>query len=113
PTTKTGPNPGECDVLVIGGGIVGMTAALFLAQAGRDVVVADRGEPGLAASTANAGSLHVQLLPYEFTADDPGPHVDTPMLAVESIALWREIGRTAGEGLGIRTEGGLMLAKTE
>ncbi|MBV8914002.1 MAG: FAD-binding oxidoreductase, partial [Acetobacteraceae bacterium] len=112
-TAPPGPNPGDCDVLVVGGGIVGLSAALHLAQAGRDVVVADRGEPGLAASTANAGSLHVQLLPYEFTEDDPGPQVETPGLAVQSIALWRAFGAMAGENLGIRTEGGLMLARTE
>jgi glycine/D-amino acid oxidase-like deaminating enzyme len=29
-----------------------------------------------------------------------------------SIALWREVAREAGESLGIRTEGGLMLAET-
>ena len=111
-TARPGPNPGDCDVLVIGGGIVGLSAALFLAREGRDVVVADRGEPGLAASTANAGSLHVQLLPYEFSESDPGPLAGTPALAQHSIALWRDIARDAGEDLGIRTEGGLMLAKT-
>jgi glycine/D-amino acid oxidase-like deaminating enzyme/bacterioferritin-associated ferredoxin len=112
-TSLPGRNPGDCDVLVIGGGIVGLAAALFLAREGRDVVVADRGEPGLAASTANAGSLHVQLLPYEFSEIDPGPLAETPALAQRSIALWRELGAAAGESLGIRTEGGLMLAKTE
>lgn len=111
-TTLPGANPGDCDVLVIGGGIVGLAAALFLAREGRDVVVADRAEPGLAASTANAGSLHVQLLPYEFSATDPGPLADTPALAQRSIALWRDLAADAGEDLGIRTEGGLMLAKT-
>ncbi len=111
-TARGGANPGDCDVLVIGGGIVGLSAALFLAREGRDVVVADRGEPGMAASTANAGSLHVQLLPYEFSADDPGPLAGTPALAQRSIGLWREIAADAGEDLGIRTEGGLMLART-
>ena len=111
-TAAPGPNPGDCDVLVIGGGLVGLSAALFLAREGRDVVVADRSEPGLAASTANAGSLHVQLLPYEFSEADPGPLAETPTLALRSIALWRALAAEAGEDFGLRTEGGLMLART-
>ncbi len=111
-TAPPGPKPGDCDVLIVGGGIVGLSAARVLAREGRDVIVVDRGEPGLAASTANAGSLHVQLLPYEFSEADPGPLADTPALAQQSIALWREVAAEAGESLGIRTEGGLMLARS-
>jgi 2-polyprenylphenol 6-hydroxylase len=35
----------HCDVLVVGGGLVGATAALALARAGRRVVLLDRAEP--------------------------------------------------------------------
>ena len=68
----------------------------------------------MAASTANAGSLHVQLLSYDFTDDTPadgGPAAHTLPLGPRSIALWKEIAAEAGEDLGIRTEGGLMLAE--
>lgn len=106
-------NPGDCDVLVIGGGVVGLCAALYLAEEGRDVVLADRNEPGLAASTANAGSLHVQLLAHDFAATDPGPLGEALALGPRSIALWRALAQRAGETLGIRTEGGLMLAESE
>ena len=99
-------------MLVIGGGIVGLSAALFLAREGRDVVVADRNEPGLSASTANAGSLHVQIVPYVFTDADPGPLSEALSLAPRSIALWRSFAQQAGETLGIRIEGGLSLAAT-
>ena len=107
----------QCDVLVIGGGVVGLSTALYLAREGVDVLVAERGEPGLAASTANAGSLHVQLLSYDFgdkaeALGTAGPAVATLPLGPRSIALWREIARDAGEACGIRTEGGLMLAET-
>lgn len=106
-----------CDVLVVGGGVVGLSAALYLARDGVDVLVADRAEPGLAASTANAGSLHVQLLSYDFgeraeALGTAGPAAATLPLAPRSIDLWREIARDAGEGCGIRTKGGLMLAET-
>ncbi len=103
----------HADVLVIGGGLAGLCTAYFLAKDGADVLLVERDEAGMAASTANAGSLHVQLLSYDFTDDTPadgGPAAHTLPLAPRTIALWKEIGAEAGEDLGIRTEGGLMLA---
>jgi D-hydroxyproline dehydrogenase subunit alpha len=113
------PLPAEtrhADVVVIGGGVAGLSTAYFLARGGADVLLLDRDEVAMAASTANAGSLHVQLLSYDFTDDTPedgGPAAHTLPLAPRSIALWKEIAAAAGEDLGIRTEGGLMLAEDE
>ncbi|MES2856196.1 MAG: FAD-dependent oxidoreductase [Bdellovibrionota bacterium] len=45
----------KVDVLVIGAGIIGMTAALELQKSGRKVTVIDRGEPGMGCSYGNAG----------------------------------------------------------
>jgi D-hydroxyproline dehydrogenase subunit alpha len=81
-----------------------------------DVLVIERDEAGMAASTANAGSLHVQLLSYDFGEDGPedgGPAGHMLPLAPQSIALWKEIAAEAGEDLGIQTEGGLMVADSE
>ncbi|RYI99710.1 MAG: FAD-dependent oxidoreductase, partial [Acetobacteraceae bacterium] len=104
----------RCDVLVIGGGALGLSTAYYLAQDGADVLLVERGEAGMAASTANAGSLHVQLLTYDFDGEQrTGPSLDRLPLGPRSIALWREIAAAGGESLGIRTEGGLMLAETE
>jgi glycine/D-amino acid oxidase-like deaminating enzyme len=58
-------------VLVMGGGLAGLCSAYFLARDGVDVLLAERDEAGMAASTANAGSLHVQLLSYDFTDETP------------------------------------------
>ena len=103
----------QADVAVIGGGLAGLCSALFMARDGRDVVVLERDEAGMAASTANAGSLHVQLLSYDFEPGGPGdggPAAHTLPLAPRSIALWKEFAAEAGEDLGIRQEGGLMVA---
>jgi len=45
----------RCDVAVIGAGFTGLTAALFLAEAGLDVLVLEAAEPGWGGSGRNAG----------------------------------------------------------
>ena len=112
-TAAPGTLPGAADVAVIGGGIVGLATALYLARDGADVMLLDRGEPGMAASTANAGSLHVQLVPYVYAAGSGGPMAASLPLGPASVALWRELARDAGEDLGLRIEGGLILAETD
>jgi glycine/D-amino acid oxidase-like deaminating enzyme len=80
------------------------------------VLVAERSEAGLAASTANAGSLHIQLLSYDFGDDTPadgGPAAQTMTIAPRSIALWGEIAAAAGESIGLSVKGGLMLADSD
>jgi bacterioferritin-associated ferredoxin len=106
----------QADVVVIGGGIAGLSTAYYLAKGGADVLLLDRDEIGMAASTANAGSLHVQLQSSDFKNDTPpdgGPAGPTLILPARSIALWKEIAAEAGDDLGIRTEGGLMMAEDE
>jgi glycine/D-amino acid oxidase-like deaminating enzyme len=105
----------HCDVLVIGGGAVGLSTAYFLAKSGADVMVAERNEAGLAASTANAGSLHAQMLSYDFDehTHPSEPHVQALPLGTRSIGLWKDIAAAAGEALGISTPGGLMVADRE
>ena len=46
---------GRADVVVVGAGFTGLSAALALAQAGADVVVLDAGHPGWGASGRNGG----------------------------------------------------------
>jgi glycine/D-amino acid oxidase-like deaminating enzyme len=116
PLVMTRAETRRADILVMGGGLAGLCTAYYLAKDGADVLLVDRDETGMAASTANAGSLHAQLLSYDFdddTPEDGGPAAHTLPLAPRSIALWKEIAAEAGESLGIRTEGGLMLAANE
>ncbi len=45
------------DIAVIGAGVIGLTIALQLVEAGRDVVLVDPGDPGMGASYGNAGTI--------------------------------------------------------
>jgi len=49
--------PSRCDVVVIGGGFTGLTAALHLVRAGRSVTVLEAGRLGTGASGMNAGFI--------------------------------------------------------
>ncbi|MBS0556942.1 MAG: FAD-dependent oxidoreductase [Proteobacteria bacterium] len=50
-------NSRQPDVLVLGGGAVGLACALYLLQAGRSVTVIDRGKVGAATSHGNCGTI--------------------------------------------------------
>jgi D-amino-acid dehydrogenase len=47
----------SADVLIIGGGVIGLACAHYLLQSGRDVTVLDRGSIGSGSSHANCGTL--------------------------------------------------------
>ena len=49
--------PTDADVVVIGSGFTGLSAALTLLRRGRSVVVLDAGDPGCGASTRNGGQI--------------------------------------------------------
>ena len=49
--------PGKADVVIIGSGFTGLSAALTLLDKGRNVVVLDKGVPGFGASTRNGGQV--------------------------------------------------------
>lgn len=62
--------PEHPDVLIIGGGVIGLTTAYFLAREGVQVTVVDKGDFGQEASWAGAGILppgtpSAAQLPYE------------------------------------------------
>ncbi|MEQ8675598.1 MAG: FAD-dependent oxidoreductase [Aggregatilineales bacterium] len=54
----------DVDVLIVGAGIVGCSAAYFAAQAGREVVITEMRDVGLGASGRNAGFMITGLDTY-------------------------------------------------
>ncbi len=59
--------PAEADVAIVGGGFTGLSAALHLAEAGRQVVLLEAAEPGWGASGRNGGQVNPgwKVLPSE------------------------------------------------
>jgi glycine oxidase len=80
------------DVIIAGGGIIGLSLALELRQRGADVLVLDRGEPGREASSAAAGML---------AAADPDTPVALRAFAAESARLYPEFVQTLQAASGI------------
>lgn len=108
--------PEEVDVVVIGGGVVGACLAHELVSRGFDTLVVERDDINLQASGANAGSLHVQLLSFDFGAKAEaggGPAAATLPLGPWSVGLWEELAEVCGHNFEIHKTGGLMVASTD
>jgi D-amino-acid dehydrogenase len=57
----------HCDVIVLGAGVVGVSAALHLQKRGRNAILVDRDGPGEGTSYGNAGLIQSEaFLPYPF-----------------------------------------------
>lgn len=104
--TKTRRN---WDVIIVGGGVIGLSLAWRLAQNKIRVLVLDRQAPGREASFASAG----MLAPYTEAEED------TPLLrlAIASREVYpgflKEIESESGRSVHYRTDGALFLALDE
>ena len=105
----------SADLVVIGGGVTGISAALHAARAGASVVCLDRGRVNGEASGGNAGSLHLQLLSWDFggkAVGDGSLQLRTLPLQQESIALWQTLEKELGANFEMSVTGGMMVAET-
>ncbi|MDN7131342.1 FAD-dependent oxidoreductase [Halomonas sp. MC140] len=106
----------EVDVLVIGAGVAGSATAMSLAKQGVDVAVLDRGLPNGQASGGNAGSLHVQLLSFDFgkkAESGGGPAASTLPLQQASASLWEQLSKELDSDIEFKRNGGIMVAESE
>ena len=101
PARFAGGLPPRADVVVIGGGVIGVMTAWFLRERGLSVIVCEKGRIAGEQSGRNWGWVRQQ-------GRDPG---ELPIM-VESLAIWKELAARMGEGLGFKQTGVLYLAKT-
>lgn len=101
PVAVAGSVPARADVVVIGGGIVGVSTAWFLAKQGVDVVLCEKGPIAGEQSGRNWGWVRVQ-------GRDPR---EIPMM-LESLRIWSGLENEIGEGVGFKRGGCFFTANS-
>ena len=86
--------PVKVDVVVIGGGIIGCSTALELAEAGKSVALCEKGGIGQEQSSRNWGWVRI-------TRRDPR---EVPLMA-ESLRMWNSLNERLGRETGYRKAG--------
>lgn len=90
----------DMDVVVIGGGIVGMASAYYLADRGADVVVCEREHIGAGSTERSVGGIRAQ---YSTTVNVE--------LSVASLDVWERFERSFGTDIAYRQAGYLFLTR--
>jgi len=97
------------DVLIVGGGVIGLSLARELAGRGARTTVLDRGPAGQEASWAAAGMLVPQS-----DSPSPGPHFELLLASHRLYPEWaRGLEEETGEAVGCRRTGLLRCARNE
>ena len=94
--------PSSVDVVVIGGGIIGISTAWFLAKQGIEVVVCEKGHIAGEQSGRNWGWVRQQ-----------GRDTREMPMIVESMRIWRGLEDEIGEDVGYTEQGVLYAATTD
>ncbi|MBV9567048.1 MAG: FAD-binding oxidoreductase, partial [Hyphomicrobiales bacterium] len=93
--------PSKVDVVVVGGGIIGTSTALALAESGVSVALCEKGHVAGEQSSRNWGWVRK-------ARRDPR---ELPLI-VESLRLWERLNERVGAETGFRTTGILFAAET-
>lgn len=101
PVTTSSDFPSATTVVIIGGGIIGLTAALTLAERNIPVVVLEKGRIAAEQSSRNLGWVRKTS---RHAADIP--------LALAADSLWAQMPSRVGADVGYRQEGIMFVGRT-
>ncbi len=102
PIQFPGPPPKRSDVVIIGGGVIGVTTALYLAEKGVQVTLLEKGRIAAEQSSRNWGWIRQQ-----------GRDADELPIVIEACRLWKQISEECGEDIGLQQTGVTYLANAE
>ena len=94
PVAYASPLPSQADVVVIGGGVIGVCTALNLAQAGLSVILLEKGRIAAEQSSRNWGWIRQQ-----------GRDLAELPIMVEAIGRWKELAAQTNVDFGLRQGG--------
>ncbi len=102
PFTPPESCPQKADIVIIGGGIIGVSTAWFLAKQGVDVALCEKGHIAGEQSSRNWGWVRSQGRDRR----------ELPMM-IESMHIWRGLEVEIGEDVGFNQGGCLYMARNE
>ncbi|WP_127112457.1 NAD(P)/FAD-dependent oxidoreductase [Shimia sediminis] len=94
PVEHAGPLPSEADVVIIGGGVIGVSTAYFLAKKGLRPVLVEKGRVAGEQSSRNWGWIRQQ-----------GRDLAELPIMIEANRLWKDIDADLGEDIGLTSCG--------
>lgn len=102
PVAHTDAPPTTADVVIIGGGIIGITTALYLARHNITVTVLEKGRVAAEQSSRNWGWIRKQ-----------GRDAAELPIMIEACRLWQQLAQSCGEEIGLRQTGVTYLAESD
>jgi glycine/D-amino acid oxidase-like deaminating enzyme len=102
PIIYPGPPSKQADVVVIGGGVIGVCTALYAARVGHRVVLLEKGRVAAEQSSRKWGWIRQQ-----------GRDPDELPIMVEAHRLWHELSQETNVDIGLRQTGTTYLAQTD
>ncbi len=102
PASHTADLPKQADVVVLGGGVIGVMTAYYLAERGAKVVLCEKGRVAGEQSSRNWGWIRQQGRDF----------AELPIM-MESLRLWQGFAAELGPELGFRQDGVLYLARSD
>ncbi|MEM7060830.1 MAG: FAD-binding oxidoreductase [Pseudomonadota bacterium] len=96
------PLPDRTDVVIIGAGVIGIFAALYMARRGLKVFVCEKGRVAGEQSSRNWGWIR----------QHGRDHAELPIM-MRALSLWHDAHRETNGACGVRTAGTTYLSETE